>query len=170
MPPVMSQVQREAIPNLRKLWTNFIQVTDEVIQLGLANSNNIAIEYWENSCTFWDDIDTRIENIVAKVRQEEDPDIAEWAITLRGARINLQAFRNSMVKFITDPNSERRKGHETRSLGLVGQMDEQLDRAAKNIPMDKGGRDIGIILADLQDKGVKIIEYVRPLITESSTG
>jgi hypothetical protein len=162
MPPVMSQVQREAIPNLRKLWTKFVEVTDEVTTLGLANSNNIAIEYWENSGAFWDDIDARIENVVSIVRKDKDPDIAEWAITLRGARTNLQAFRNSMVKFITDPNTERRKGHETRSLALVGDMDEQLARATKNIPQDRGGREISSVLADLQDKGVKTIEYVRP--------
>ena len=64
MPAVMSQAQSEAVPGIQQRWAKYVEATDEIARLALANSNNEAVEIFENSEPFWNSIDEKIEAVV----------------------------------------------------------------------------------------------------------
>ncbi|MCD7896769.1 MAG: methyl-accepting chemotaxis protein [Planctomycetaceae bacterium] len=170
LPAVMTPIQATAIENIQKTWGKYVEITDEIARLAMANSNNEAIAIFEKSETFWDDVDARIEAAVAKVRANDDMEIHDTAITLRGARSDLHDFKNAAVRFTTDTNAAVRKAHEDEMLEMFQDVQEQLDRIAKALPADQGGRDVAAILQDIQRTGMPIIEQIRPMVNRNTNG
>jgi methyl-accepting chemotaxis protein len=170
LPAVMSEIQKGAVPGILQRWKKYVEVTDEIARLALENATNKAREIFEASEPFWDDIDDKIEALVEKIRQNEDRKISEWAITLRGAAVNLQAFKNAAVKFITDPNLVRKKTHEDAILQLIGVIDDRIARVAEAVPAKEGGAEAAEILRLLKRQGVAIVEEIRPLGQRNTEG
>ncbi|MDR1611445.1 MAG: methyl-accepting chemotaxis protein [Planctomycetota bacterium] len=170
LPAVLSEVQKGAAPGILERWKKYVEVTDEIARLALENATNKAREILEASEPFWDDIEDKIEALVERIRLNEDRKISAWAITLRGAAVNLQAFKNAAVKFITDPNPVRKKAHEDGIFQLIGQVDDRLSRVAEAVPANEGGAEAAEILRLLQRQGVAIVEEIRPLAQRNTEG
>lgn len=170
MPVYMTSEQQEIIPAIRRYWDRYVAVTDEIADLAFANSNNEAIEIFEDSQLFWETIDTRLSDLSQSLRNESERSIYGWSYIFGEIRAEIQMFKNEVTRFVNAYDPVRRKRHEDAIAELIILIERNLSEAASSLPPEKGGTEAGRILMLLNEQGGGIVEKIRPLANQNTVG
>ena len=105
LPPNPAVFLKQGVEDLERTWKKYVEVTVEVRQLGMENSNNRARVIYNNSSEFWQSIDKRLENLAVVLQSNDKPEIFKHGSTMRGLRADLAFFQAAIGRYVNAINA-----------------------------------------------------------------
>ncbi|MCC8165880.1 MAG: methyl-accepting chemotaxis protein, partial [Planctomycetes bacterium] len=119
------------VARIQNLWNGYVKATADVAALSVENSVARAYRVNNDLVSFWDDLDTRLENIAVELTR--DADLRDSAPLVRNVRASLAFVRLNLVKFL-ESTPANRKALEESSLRYIKQVDDGLAAVLASLP------------------------------------
>ncbi len=159
--------EREArVGRIQSLWNSYVKATADVAALSVENSTAKAMRVRDNLVKFWDEMDTRLENVAVELTG--DPDLREYAPLVRNVRANVAFVRLHQANFLESTPANRKVLQETL-FRYIKMVDDALATVLAELPTGAQTA-IRSINEDLQRVATPAITEIVRLVNLDSNG
>ncbi len=170
LPPDATDEQKQNPTRIRNMWKTYVDVTQELATISLANSDQEARDINENLQTFWDTTDSDIEQLAVELSSSENPEISRFTAQARTQRTILAFVRLNIVKFMSGRNAEERANFQKIIQEYVASLHKSLEEIAAVVPDAAGGREAKAIIENLTRTARPALANIIEKVNEDVNG
>ncbi|MDR1534736.1 MAG: methyl-accepting chemotaxis protein [Planctomycetota bacterium] len=165
LPPNPTPEQRDAAGISERLWSEYLRVTDEVVNLTHQNTNVKASRLFVSQNPLWNKLDGDLGELARVLSGQEDAGAADFGRQAQMLRTDLMRFRAETADYIPELDLAESDRKRDALLAALGGMEERIGKIADGSRPEKGGDLARSILAALSSTGretfVKVVDYVN---------
>jgi methyl-accepting chemotaxis protein len=165
LPPNPTPEQREAVTDIGKLWSAYLQIIDEVLNLTRQNTNVKATRLFVSQNPLWDKLDNDLEELARILYAQGTPETIGLSQQSRVLRTDLMRFRTETADYIPELDLTESDRKRDALLAAFGDMEQRIKGIVDGVGAGKGGDQARSILAPLSSTGretfAKVVDYVN---------
>ncbi|MCC8107551.1 MAG: methyl-accepting chemotaxis protein [Planctomycetes bacterium] len=161
--------QTEIATTLRKIWNEYVEVTNQIATLSLENSNYRASVLFQNSLPFWNEIDGNLRDLAEFVNANNAEAVSEKYSTLvQETRVKLMLFRALTLQFIPETEPARIQELENAILAQMKDVDTGMAEIVSGLEPELGGAMAKQVADKLTSTGTGIFVQTMELVRKNS--
>ncbi len=148
-PPAQSQI--EADRDIRSVWNNYVQVTQEAINLTMENTNTEALAINDGMVGLWDEVDKELDALADFITQNSETFIQTVPV-IREIRVKIMRFRGTVLRVIYETEIEKANNYATILEDTMKEVDTDLNSVLQQVKPNEGGALATQLLKKLQEQ------------------
>ncbi len=167
--PDQVRILTDDLNKLFSAWGQYVDVTAQVANMSLKNSNQKAKELEASLVDFWEQTDQELLTL-ARTLDQGPGEVQRYATEMRNNRVSLALFRSRLLRYVNSTDMSTLKDQEKIITDLVSSIDGSLERIGKAVPARAGGDLALSILQKLQSTGTPNVLKMFELVNADSNG
>ena len=164
-PPARNQ--EEYGKTLRRLWGDYVAVTNEIARLSHENTNGKAQRIHDGMQGFWEAVDADLGTLADTVTGNRE-DAAKYLRPILEMRRQIMRYRVVMLRFIPARDDRLADAYAKEIGDIAGFTDATLAEMAKALPADRGGALAVSILGKVQTDAAPRIKEIVDLVEQDT--